>query len=99
MAPRTKEGQRYRITASFPQQAIEVTVTVEANTWAAALGRAARIIKKSPELKKRKVKALSLTCVKIEGPQVERTSGEQQALPVEPVAPAVPPQTEPQAGG
>lgn len=39
----------------------EVIVTVEAGSWVSALGKGARALKASPQLKGKRVKALSLT--------------------------------------
>ncbi|MGH9429695.1 MAG: hypothetical protein ACRD2L_25700 [Terriglobia bacterium] len=73
----------YRIRANFPVQKAELVLDVQAGSWPAALGLAARKMKQ--QLKGRRVAAASFTIEQIQVAE-EKEPGKQLAFPPEPGA-------------
>lgn len=82
-------SNRYRITANFPSlkpahEATQVVIGVGKN-WATALADGCRKLRKLPQLKRRRISAVSLTIVKLEeaeaaGPSSDTDPGHQQDM-------------------
>ena len=74
-------GRTFTVRANFPVQGADLVETVTATSWPAALGAAARRMKR--RMKGRRIRAASFTIEQVEQQAQEQEQGATEQLPLE----------------